>query len=212
MSLDLPIKLHDYFLARFTNTKLNTAQNVTIKSICNIHAYILMGSYKKFQDVKSVDDIKDIEVEPDLIIKQESLLDNLDIINQERTLDDDDKKAIESLSLSCSICTKTFKSEKHLIWHQRYHQIDTEPSTCDICSKSFDSRYRLDKHKVIHRFENCTCVICDKTFNSSKSLKLHVSNNHGKDIKCRKCGENCANYTKYLKHLAKPHNQGRLFI
>ena len=111
-----------------------------------------------------------------------------------------------SESFKCTICEKSFKTEKHLIWHGRYHQQDNEPSTCSICNKLFQSKYRLDKHKLIHKYENCICAVCQQSFASQDDLKLHISEKHKRDIKCSKCSKVCVNYTKYLTHINKPHD------
>ena len=111
-----------------------------------------------------------------------------------------------SESFKCTICEKSFKTEKHLIWHGRYHQQDNEPSTCSICNKLFQSKYRLDKHKLIHKYENCTCAVCQQCFESKEDLKLHINEKHKRDIKCSKCSKVCVNYTKYLTHINKPHD------
>ena len=141
--------------------------------------------------------VKDgLENETDYLIKEEFI----DAIDNHNNL-------IElSGNFTCLICAKLFKTKKHLIWHRRYHQKDVEPSTCNICNKPFESKFRLDKHKLIHKYENCTCAVCQQSFAGKDDLKLHISENHKRNIKCGKCPKVCVNYTKYLTHINKPHD------
>ena len=76
-------------------------------------------------------------------------------------------------STTCNICNKTFKSEKHLGWHQRYHRVDSVPHTCDVCHKSFTTKRKLNDHKMSHKVEMCVCEICNKSFDRRKYLINH---------------------------------------
>ena len=105
---------------------------------------------------------------------------------------------------SCSICNKIFKSEKHLGWHQRYHQVDSVPHNCKTCNKSFATKRKLNDHMMTHKIEHCVCDICDKSFDRRKHLINHRYKQH-KQYNCEHCDIVTNGKQEYETHLKELH-------
>ena len=134
-----------------------------------------------------------------------------DVYNIKTVLDEvksnsDEERTNKSLPNTCPVCNKSFKSEKHLNWHQRYHKVDSIPHNCTICDKSFTTKRKLNDHKLTHKVEHCVCDICNKTFDRRKHLINHRYKQH-KEYSCDKCDAIVHGKYEYETHLKEEHGE-----
>ncbi len=100
-------------------------------------------------------------------------------------MSDDNQTALKSYN--CSLCSKTFKSERNLRRHLQTHQ--SHKYTCDVCNKSYASRSGLATHRQIHSGKKKhECQKCNMCFFSKSKLERHEIKHYGtKYFKCHIC-------------------------
>ena len=77
---------------------------------------------------------------------------------------------------SCSLCSKSFFTSKHLLQHKKIHT-GKKPHCCSECTKSFVQSVHLKLHMRVHTEEKPhNCLICTKSFAQASDLKRHVQN------------------------------------
>ena len=78
----------------------------------------------------------------------------------------------------CSICKKSYKTQKHLKSHEEYHKTD-EQLKCPIknCTKVFKNSKELAKHDKDDHKEPVffSCCYCLKVYKSKSNFEIHLS-------------------------------------
>ena len=91
---------------------------------------------------------------------------------------------IDSNTLICQICDKSFKREDKLRRHLLYHK-EGNLHHCTVCDKRFTEKLRLQRHALIH---DNVCHVCNKQFTYSWILKSHlISHAEDKQLECEIC-------------------------
>lgn len=115
---------------------------------------------------------------------------------------------LQTESVVCGDCGKSFNRLSNLQWHQLIHQ-NKLPCVCKICGKSFRTSSGLNLHKRTHTGEKpYKCDMCEKAYAYNTDLKRHRRSAHGfidKEFLCPKC--NLVFYEpKFLRrHMLKVH-------
>ena len=79
----------------------------------------------------------------------------------------------EKTKKECSICLKSFNTNRNLTIHSRIHS-NEKPFECIYCEKSFKQTHHLKQHERIHTNEKAfECKKCKKCFAHQSALKLH---------------------------------------
>ena len=77
-------------------------------------------------------------------------------------------------TISCYICSKTFKTKDSLWQHKKTHD-KPENISCNMCSSVFQSKSALRKHVLrIHERKTYSCPYCQKSFSDEKYRKNHI--------------------------------------
>ncbi|KAI5713961.1 hypothetical protein M8J76_008648 [Diaphorina citri] len=103
----------------------------------------------------------------------------------------------------CSLCSKSFKKEPHLLQHLKTHE--GKQWECKLCSKLFTTKYFLKKHNRLHTGEMpYKCDLCDKSFTFQQSFHKHLLyHSDEKPYVCDQCGRG-------FKELSTLHNHQRI--
>uniref|UniRef100_A0A8D8SY70 Zinc finger protein 28 homolog n=1 Tax=Cacopsylla melanoneura TaxID=428564 RepID=A0A8D8SY70_9HEMI len=106
-------------------------------------------------------------------------------------------------TFSCTLCSKTFKKEPHLLQHLKTHE--GKQWECKLCSKLFTTKYFLKKHNRLHTGETpYKCHQCDKAFTFQQSFHKHLLyHSDEKPYVCASCG-------RAFKELSTLHNHERI--
>lgn len=76
-------------------------------------------------------------------------------------------------NLICSKCPQTFKSERSLHRHERFHRVQGSHK-CGICDKTFFHLKSLENHKVIHASKSpFVCDHCGKRYSARSTMYKH---------------------------------------
>lgn len=165
----------------------------------------------------------------DTLIKQESLS-NIDVKNQDFSRDivkmmdlnvndentiilneDQGRELIKALQIEivegsevyqCSICDKSYKSEKSRSIHLKTAHMNEKPFQCPECEKAFACQNYLSEHRKIHfSSDRFKCSLCNKSFSSNKVLKRHFRIHTGeKPFKCEYCQKTFAAASNLSEH------------
>ncbi|XP_022190378.2 zinc finger protein 43-like isoform X2 [Nilaparvata lugens] len=97
---------------------------------------------------------------------------------------------IESSSLECDKCGKSFSTKARLTGHrQRMHPADDRAVYCDVCNRRFGRARDLEQHKLSH--SDSKPFICEECGHGAKSewrLTVHVNRTHREGrINCKQC-------------------------
>ncbi|XP_068234968.1 zinc finger protein 528-like [Palaemon carinicauda] len=89
---------------------------------------------------------------------------------------------------TCSVCNKTFFSNKKFLDHKRIH--GNRKHACKICGKSFRANSYLQVHMSVHsEARPHICKDCNKSFKSIPGLKKHeVVHLDKRSFECPVCG------------------------
>ena len=106
------------------------------------------------------------------------------------------RKCIGRKGLYCGYCLKTFKSNRGLKNHERFHtgEKPEKPYSCKTCNYRSTEKSNVKKHELIHAKEEPkiatsnqqndddkmphSCEYCGKFFSSNPDLILHVRIKH----------------------------------
>ena len=113
-------------------------------------------------------------------------------------------------SLSCTLCTKTFKClrtcENHVKLVHKIYNTGDKIFSCSECDKEFPKQGLLAKHMTLHTGEKAfTCAICGDKFSQKVHLKRHLLVHSEKEFKCDECGKTF----RLLQHLRRHINMHR---
>ena len=87
-------------------------------------------------------------------------------------------KVDDNMLPRCGICKKTFREQKNLTAHMRYHT-GYRPRKCHLCQKRFFHSRGLQKHlKQNNAKKPLACPECPEIFSLCSQLKVHVQNCH----------------------------------
>jgi len=79
---------------------------------------------------------------------------------------------IQGVSLPCSVCNMTFRSNKRLLEHNTSHKKIPENVDCDNCGRIFNRRRNLKTHLL--KYKNGECKFRAAQFENNKSRKAVV--------------------------------------
>ena len=110
---------------------------------------------------------------------------------------------------NCDRCNFKTVDEKRYMAHLKAHEQNISLS-CTICLKSFmlqrDFRDHMRRHKKPNNPKKKPCPKCDQEFNSTQALRSHLFIHTGMmDYKCRICGSGFRLYESLAKHHMKKH-------
>ena len=79
----------------------------------------------------------------------------------------------QSVTLSCTLCPRTFSREKALTRHMAYH---ANPLTCTLCDKQFLRKCEFDRHndRIHRKVKHFLCTICGKSYMDKSQLTIHL--------------------------------------
>ncbi|XP_035905544.1 zinc finger protein 845-like [Anopheles stephensi] len=136
---------------------------------------------------------------------------------------------LDQYTFRCSACLKTFPCHKSLQTHVdvMHPDMEREPQTysCDQCDRTFDERKKLNKHRRVHKYQQCNvckkllvkhnirqhvlahqgeyrCTVCSKTLSCSKSLKRHLETVHASEAKRLERPYSCPLCPRTFYHIA----------
>ena len=107
------------------------------------------------------------------------------------------------ITLTCSICLKSFPRPAHLRRHAMIHLTDDNPNRrphgCEKCGKRFSLQSHLQRHSFSHLEDSDPlrrphgCSLCNKTFTRPTHLQAHVlrvhMNQSPSKFSCQFCGK-----------------------
>ena len=106
----------------------------------------------------------------------------------------------ESITLTCSICSKKFAQQDALEDHLMRH-FGQKPYYCSYCKESFTTESEVIKHEKIHNRTE-TCEVCGKIFSSKylfgKHIRTHIGESHL--YSCITCGEGFSQKSALNRH------------
>ena len=131
---------------------------------------------------------------------------------------DEETSEGEYFTVACSICGKTFKTQKQLDKHMIRHQNSTilvngvlvpaeEKKTyeCPKCGKQFTRESAYEQHLQLHEGNApLKCKYCGKVFIRESLYERHVlrhENNRDFDYECAVCGKGFNRLGSYKKHM-----------
>ncbi|CAH1785734.1 unnamed protein product, partial [Owenia fusiformis] len=107
-----------------------------------------------------------------------------------------------SLHFKCTLCPKSFETNKQLTSHSKIHSL--KPYTCNQCSQLFTCEEDLN----IHFNSTHKCKQCFEVFTSRQDLKTHVQFSHvGSQNTCRYCPKNFPSKNDLNTHLHHVHDE-----
>ncbi|KAK0077156.1 hypothetical protein PV325_004346 [Microctonus aethiopoides] len=93
-----------------------------------------------------------------------------------------DDASIEK-NLQCSICQKSFDSNRALFLHKKTHMF------CQYCGKQFDRKLLFDYHEKLHFSTDPTlpykCHLCPTKFSDKQAIKVHNELFHTLDLEVK---------------------------
>ncbi|XP_065076142.1 gastrula zinc finger protein xFG20-1-like [Ochlerotatus camptorhynchus] len=111
-----------------------------------------------------------------------SLQESIDMIAQNENAElivqgDDDTITVDDGLYRCTVCLKTFKTERLLKKHKR--KMHPKVFVCASCPKQFLYKSLLDKHARVHTQEKpFKCPQCDTSFSQKVNLEVHLGKKH----------------------------------
>ncbi|XP_050077510.1 zinc finger protein 600 [Anopheles maculipalpis] len=140
---------------------------------------------------------------------------------------------IDQYAYRCSACPKTFSCHKSLRTHVdvMHPHMARAPKmySCDQCDRTFDECKKLNKHRRVHKFQQCTvckkqllkqnirqhllahqgeyrCQLCSKKLSCSKSLKRHLETVHASAAERLDRPYSCSTCTRTFRHISQLQN------
>lgn len=116
----------------------------------------------------------------------------------------------------CNLCRNQFRRPGHLYKHLKVHG-DRNTIKCSICDKSFASNKSLAEHKKTHlpddqkKFE---CEHCHRRFPNGSALAYHLENHIPVEqfqFECSQCGSTWPSKSRLNAHIHKVHS-GQAFV
>ena len=93
----------------------------------------------------------------------------------------------------CPHCAMTCISPSSLLRHIMYRHSNNKPFICGICQKSCKTKDSLSEHLTTHKEPSYSCSVprCDFVSKSEKIFKLHMKTEHSGDKKNQYCCHVC---------------------
>eukprot|EP00092_Neocalanus_flemingeri_P037224 GFUD01040531.1.p1 GENE.GFUD01040531.1~~GFUD01040531.1.p1 ORF type:complete len:397 (+),score=88.93 GFUD01040531.1:65-1255(+) len=135
-----------------------------------------------------------------IVIKKKNILDHIEICGSKGLKNID----IESLSLTCNVCSKVFKYPSKMLRHKENAHNAVASFECTVCPFKTGSGDSFKRHITRHNTV-IKCEKCDYTTNSSFNLQRHIKQ-HKKPIQCEICRKGVATGEALRKHLKIRHN------
>lgn len=111
-----------------------------------------------------------------------TLQESIDMIAQNENAElivqgDEDMITVDEGLYRCTVCLKTFKTEKLLKKHKR--KLHPKVFVCSNCPRQFLYKSLLDKHARVHTQEKpFKCPQCDTSFSQKVNLEVHLGKKH----------------------------------
>ncbi|XP_026319854.1 gastrula zinc finger protein XlCGF46.1-like isoform X3 [Hyposmocoma kahamanoa] len=112
----------------------------------------------------------------------------------------------------CTVCGRTFRTEKNLEAHMAVHLSSSKSFTCKVCGRSYNTLSNLRTHSITHSNERpYHCHLCKKCFKRKQDLKFHINQHTGaKPYKCPFCDKCFASSGNCYSHRNRMHPGRRL--
>lgn len=127
------------------------------------------------------------------------------------------EQSLQSATLECSDCTKTFESQRLLESHGARVHRKSRPYKCSQCSSTFLFKQNRDRHVVeVHlgkRPHACPHEQCTAAFKNSSGLKQHIRTVHDRErpFKCDRCESSFGQRNHLTQHILVVHDRMKLF-
>lgn len=110
-------------------------------------------------------------------------------------------------SVSCEICNRDFRHQKHLQSHMANVHDVLGQYECEHCPLKFNTRVEAENHQgEAHKY--VVCRDCDQEFTDNKSLELHIKTDHAeRKIACPHCRSLFMNRAGLMSHIKSRHPQ-----
>ncbi|CAG2054490.1 unnamed protein product [Timema podura] len=129
-----------------------------------------------------------------------------DLLFCKKSIDYHRQKHDNYKSHKCSICFKTYHSNRYLLQHMNIHTGQVRKYLCHICG-IFCSKHFIYKHILMHsNIIKYICDICGRAFTRSYDLSTHlISHSSENSYNCAVCNKGTKTKTYLMHHIKTKH-------